>query len=195
MRVRKLLALVTCLVTGLAETSQACAAELEVPPGFVVQILEPIGGKIARPKEWFYSEQHQPPTLRWTLSKEDPALGPYETGMRVQLFIGVEKGTGKTPRQFVSDIVKSRKAAGRVLSECPPENQGLFTRVCLETEERLPAMGSRLFRVRHAGGSVGAVPLHLRRDARIRPDRSRSLPEVTRLRERQSAAVSARVAG
>jgi len=169
MMVRKLLALVTCLVTGLAGTSQAFGAELEVPPGFVVQILEPIGGKIARPKEWFYSEQHQPSTLRWTLSKEDPALGPYETGMRVQLFIGVEKGTGKTPRQFVSDIVKSRKAAGRVLSECPPENQGLFTRVCLETEEHLPAMGSRLFR----------LPLHLRRDARIRPDRSRSLPEVT----------------
>jgi hypothetical protein len=148
--VRKLLALVTCLVTGLAGATQAFAAELEVPPGFVVQILEPIGGKIARPKEWFYSEQHQPPTFRWTLSKEDPALGPYETGMRVQLFIGVEKGTGKTPRQFVSDIVKSRTAAGRVLSECPPENQGLFTRVCLETEERLPAMGPRLFRVQYS---------------------------------------------
>src|SRR5207302_9869111 len=125
--IRSLHAIVTCLVVGLAGISPACAAELEVTPCVVGHSLEPIGGKIARPKEWFYSEQHQPPTLRWTLSKEDPALGPYETGMRVQLFIGVEKGTGKTPRQFVSDIVKSRKAAGRVLSECPPENQGLFT--------------------------------------------------------------------
>lgn len=29
-----------------------------VPQGFELQILEPTGGKIARPKGWFYVEQH-----------------------------------------------------------------------------------------------------------------------------------------
>lgn len=88
--------------------------------------------------------------MRWTTSKEDPALRPYETGMRIQLFVGVEKGTGKTPRQFIVDFVKSRKVAARVLDECPPTNQGFFTRLCLGTEERNPPSSATLFPVQYS---------------------------------------------
>ena len=33
------------------------------PTDFVTQILEPTGGKILRPRNWFYSEGHRGPTL------------------------------------------------------------------------------------------------------------------------------------
>lgn len=145
-------ALIVSGIIVVIAASLPALAGFEVPPGFVVQILEPTGGRIARPVGWFYSELHQGPTLRWIISREDPARGPYETGMSVQLFVGVEKGTGMTPRQWVADLIAKRKAAGRVIAECPPENQGFFTRVCLETEERLsgPAGGTKLYRVEYS---------------------------------------------
>ena len=46
--------------------------EILVPQGYELQILEPTGGKIARPKGWFYTEQYQASGYTWKLSKEDP---------------------------------------------------------------------------------------------------------------------------
>lgn len=72
----------------------------------------------------------------WTLSRE-PATGghPYTTGVRIQTFVGVEKGTGKTAQQFILDFVASKRKEARILRDCEAVDQGLFTRVCLETEE------------------------------------------------------------
>jgi hypothetical protein len=61
---------------------------------------------------------------------------PYVTGVRIQTFVGVKDGTGKTAKDFVLDFVqKKKKEADKVLKSCPENNQGMFTRVCLETEE------------------------------------------------------------
>lgn len=46
-------------VTALVVMMPSLARALDVPPGFVLQILEPTGGKIARPQQWFYAERHQ----------------------------------------------------------------------------------------------------------------------------------------
>jgi hypothetical protein len=114
----------------------AMFAEDVVPDGFVLQILEPTGGKIVRPKDWFYAERHGGPSYTWIISKEDVEKGPYDTGVRIQTIVGVEKGTGKTPKQFVMDfIAKKKKVAKQIYDECEPKDQGLFTRVCLQTEE------------------------------------------------------------
>lgn len=114
----------------------AMFAEDVVPDGFVLQVLEPTGGKIVRPKDWFYAERHGGPSYTWIISKEDVDKGPYDTGVRIQTLVGVEKGTGKSHKQFVLDfIAKKKKDAKAVFHECEPKDQGLFTRVCLETEE------------------------------------------------------------
>jgi len=108
------------------------------PTEFVTQILEPTGGKIPRPKDWFYSEGHRGPgSLMWTLSREDTSGGaPYTTGVRIQLFTGVEGGTGKKPKQFVLDFVANKqRQAAKVIGTRDEQNQGLFSRVGLETEE------------------------------------------------------------
>ncbi len=110
---------------------------MEPPPvEFVTQLLEPTGGEIARPKDWFHAEGHRGPTYMWTLSREDTSGGrPYTTGVRIQVFNGVAKGTGKIARQFILDIVSAKRRTALVLGTRPEQDQGLFTRVGIETEE------------------------------------------------------------
>jgi hypothetical protein len=89
------------------------------------------------PKDWFYREAHHGRVYMWTLTREDTSGNrPYTTGVRIQTFVGVQGGTGKTAKQFILDFVSARKkAAARVIKTCSENDQGLFTRVCLETEE------------------------------------------------------------
>ena len=50
--------------------------------------------------------------------------------------MGVKEGAGKTPEEFIRDFVSEKKeTVDRVVKDCPASVQGLFTRVCLETEE------------------------------------------------------------
>lgn len=106
------------------------------PTEFVTQILEPTGGKLERPKDWFYTESHNSTSYTWTISREDASKARYETGMRIQMFVGIKKGTGKTPKKFIADFVAAkRKEAARIVSSCGESKQDFFTRVCLETEE------------------------------------------------------------
>ena len=106
-----------------------------VPRGFVVQELKPTGGKILRPKEWFYAENHSKHVLMWTISKETQDDGGYETGVRIQCFIGVEENTGKSPQDFIKSFIDGKKRTSEVISNRPKTAQGLFARVGLETEE------------------------------------------------------------
>ena len=117
-------------VVASAETPAAAPAD------FVMQTLEPTGGKIKRPKEWLYNEDHHGPSYTWIISREDAAKGRYTTGMRIQLLAGVKAGTGKSPKDFVLDFIAAKKkSATKVVKACDPSQQELFTRICLETEE------------------------------------------------------------
>lgn len=107
------------------------------PKDYVTQILEPTGGKIQRPRDWHYTEGHHGPVYMWTLSREDTADGhqPYRTGVRIQVFNLVKQNTGKTPREFMLDFAQSKKDTVKIIRACEPVDQGMFTRMCLETEE------------------------------------------------------------
>lgn len=109
----------------------------DLPTGFVTQILEPTGGKILRPKDWFFDEGHRESVLMWTISREDASGNrPYTTGFRIQAFFGVEEHTGQTAKEFILDFVAAKESeAIAVISTCEAEEQYLFTRMCLETEE------------------------------------------------------------
>ena len=111
----------------------------EAPPTeFVQQVLEPTGGKITKPKDWFYSEAHQGPKYEWAITREDMTGGkPYTTGVRIQSFTGIKEGAGKTAQQFILDFVAKKKLEPgvKVIKSCGSEDQGLFTRTCLEIEE------------------------------------------------------------
>jgi hypothetical protein len=129
---KRTVAIFTAMIFGLLN------AEDGVPEGFEVQVLEPTGGKILRPKGWFYAEGHRERSWMWTISKEDSGdgKGSYETGVRIQAFVGVEDITGKSPEAFVRGFAAAkREAADQVHKECEPVDQGLFTRACLEVTE------------------------------------------------------------
>jgi hypothetical protein len=117
---------------------QASAFAQSAPTKFVTQILEPTGGKIPRPKGWFYAERHHGPVYDWMITREDThgGTGPYATGVRIQMFGHVKDGTGKSAKQFILDFIASKKKeAAKVIKLCEPKEQYLFTRICLETEE------------------------------------------------------------
>ncbi|GHC63961.1 hypothetical protein GCM10007100_34450 [Roseibacillus persicicus] len=110
----------------------------DVPAGYVLQVMEPSGGKILRPKEWFYNEGHRESVWMWTISKEDTEKGTksYDTGVRIQAILGLEEKTGKTPQKFIEEFVEQKKkSATEVHRTCEIVDQGLFSRICLETTE------------------------------------------------------------
>jgi len=108
----------------------------DVPDGFMLQILEPTGGKIFRPIGWTYQEAHTSNAYNWIISKEDPDLKPIQTSVRVVWYLKTEKQFEKAPKKFINDFIAEKVAtADKVIKICEPEEMYLFTRVCLETEE------------------------------------------------------------
>ncbi|RYD23449.1 MAG: hypothetical protein EOP87_26530 [Verrucomicrobiaceae bacterium] len=132
MMIRRTTLAALLLLTGLAR------AEDKIPPGYEMQVLEPTGGKILRPIGWFYDEGHRGQSWMWTISKEDThgGKGEYQTGVRIQTFVGVLEGTGKTAEAFVRDFAARKKStADKVHKTVGTSDQGLFSRICLEVTE------------------------------------------------------------
>ena len=104
---------------------------------FVTQVLAPTAGTILRPKDWFYAEYHVGPNLRWVVSREDTSSHKwYETGFSLSIIPKVKEHEGKSARQVVYDLLDAQKrGATRVIKTCEEQKQGIFTRVCLETEK------------------------------------------------------------
>jgi len=103
---------------------------------YTLQILEPTGGKLARPSSWFYEERHRTvDSLLWTISKEEPLNGYYDTGLAIQFMIGIHDKTGMTPEQFIHKNLKTIASLAKNTTLCDSEAVGFFTRQCLEVEE------------------------------------------------------------
>ncbi|WP_372796326.1 hypothetical protein [Pontiella sp.] len=111
------------------------APQTHAPDGYEIQLLEPLGGKILRPEGWYYSENHGGPQYCWIISREDSSSAPYETGMKIQMFAGIEKGTGKTPKEFCTAFLESKADSTKVITRFPETKQGMFTRQGIEVEE------------------------------------------------------------
>ena len=111
----------------------ARAADFPVPEGYELQMLEPLGGKVAKPKGWHYRGGMTPVGFDWTISKE--RTDEYETGLRIQGFMGVKEGTGKTPREFAINGLKEKEAGAKVFRRWPETQVGYFSRSGVEIEE------------------------------------------------------------
>jgi hypothetical protein len=127
-------------VAGLCVASVSWLEGKPIPKGFVEQTLEPTGGKVNKPRGWYYAENHTQENgafhFNWTLSKEKPRDGRYDTGLRIQYFMGVRKATGKSPKQFILEFLERRRKEEKVIPrDCTPHPDGFFTRMCLETEQ------------------------------------------------------------
>ncbi|MEZ5440427.1 MAG: hypothetical protein R3F15_02965 [Lysobacterales bacterium] len=129
--------------TAVADDTTADADKgFVVPDGFELRMLEPLGGRVARPNGWFYREAHDAASFKWVLSAENPEDGPYQTGVRIQLIAAVQAKTGQSAKAFVEEFLEGRRASAKVIDECPVEDQGLLTRTCIRTEESIPSANS-----------------------------------------------------
>jgi hypothetical protein len=131
----------------------AHANEVNVPDGFVLQRLEATDGRIAMPKDWYYRSSGTQSGWLYTFSKEKP--DPYyETGLRIQMLMDVEKKTKLTKEEFVnSNIELKKKDATEVVKDCKvPTDAGFFMRKCLEVIENIRLGGNppRPFRLQYS---------------------------------------------
>ena len=148
----------------------AAASQELIPPGFVVQVLEPTGGKLVRPEAWYYRERHGSSQYGWILSREDPDKGPYLVGIRVQVLAFVQENTGKTGPEFVESFLSGKRRSSTVVSECPERPAVFFMRKCIETIEPPQFPSFVPFRVMHSlfykpgldivGVSVAGAPVY-----------------------------------
>ena len=136
---------VTCILTtvvlGFLSPLSEAGDEINVPEGFVLQHMDPTDGQIARPKDWFYTSSGTSNGWVWTFSKEDPAKGPYLTGMAIQLLVGVEKATGHSREDFVNKIIADKRTTTKLVRDCERTDIGQFYRKCLEVIETIPLRG------------------------------------------------------
>lgn len=124
--------LLTIFIVSCASTNGK--AEIQ-PTVFVKQALEPTGGEVEKPKDWFYAERHRATnSLNWIISKEDP-IGAYETGLSIQFMIGVKDGTGLTPQEFIKTNMRQIVKSSVVIDYCGNSIVGDFTRSCLKVSQ------------------------------------------------------------
>jgi len=71
------------------------------------------------------------------LSAENPLKGGYETGLRIQLLVGVEKQTKKSRFSFTQDFFAKKRSSTTVVRECPEIDQEKFKRQCIEVVENV----------------------------------------------------------
>lgn len=114
------------------------ASDVNVPEGYVLQRLEVTDGQIAMPRGWHYRSSGTRTGWLYTFSKERPDP-TYETGLRIQTLMDVEKNTKRTKEEFVnSNIEAKRKGVIEVVRECKePTDAGFFMRKCFEVIENI----------------------------------------------------------
>lgn len=133
--------------------------EFPVPEGFRLQLLQPLGGKVAMPKDWKYAGWQEGKKLVWLIAKDIGERGDYQTGMKIQFFVGMQGG-----KEAGKNFLKQREAeASKVHLKYDPVSFGMFTREGVQVESTIEKeKGPELHRVVYsifwtADGSMLAV--------------------------------------
>jgi hypothetical protein len=128
----------------------AGSSPIFVPDGYVLQKLDVTDGSIARPKDWYYDNHGTPSGWLWTISKEDPSKGPFQTGLHIQLFAGFKK-YNMTALGFAQDFFQRTRQKDTVLSDCPVTHFGQFDRQCLEVlEDNTEPTGPKRYHIQYS---------------------------------------------
>jgi len=109
--------------------------EIEIPEGYELQMLEPLGGKIAKPKGWFCYGGMTESGCMWVISKEKTNQGEYDTGLRIQGEWKIKERIGKTAEASANNFLDLKKRQTVVVRECETTSVSPFLRRCVEVEE------------------------------------------------------------
>jgi hypothetical protein len=124
------------LLAALCLLAVPCRADIVIPPGYELQILDTTKGRIAKPRGWFYVHRSDKFSLHWVISKEDTKLGSgYRTGLRIQFTPNATQAAKLAPAQFVERFIAQKQQTSEVKRNCPTTRIAQFQRRCLETVE------------------------------------------------------------
>jgi hypothetical protein len=140
---RLLFAVLFCLAI-----SMAAKPGIAVPEGYVLQVLGGTDGRIAMPKAWHYTNGGTETGWLWTFSAEEMKDGQYETGLRIQMIMDVERRTNQSKDAFAKNFIEQKRKSLKVIKECPVEDFGTFKRQCIEVLESIQSpSGVRRFHI------------------------------------------------
>jgi hypothetical protein len=112
----------------------------DTKPGFEKQILDITYGEVWRPLGWHYRWSTTESGAVWTVSKEDPAKGAYETGMAIQLVM-LPKSAETNAEKWAKGFTQYKSTGVKVERRCDEKQNGDFKTICLETTEQTGALG------------------------------------------------------
>lgn len=116
------------------------AVDESLPPlGFKFQCLDPLGGNLTMPCNWYYEGGMTPTGFLFRASKENLEGGRYLTGMRIQGIVDVYKNNRVSPFDVVMMNKNNfKKSAKIIIKDCSEENSPPFRKTCLETIQENP---------------------------------------------------------
>lgn len=107
-----------------------------LPDGYELTALYPLKVRLLKPLGWFQDSHATLSGWEWSIAKGANGGALYDTGLRLQLVSRLKANGGPFPRERARQIVElRRKAAVRVVRECPIDVNRGQARTCLELIE------------------------------------------------------------
>jgi hypothetical protein len=128
----KYLAGVALLLVSSAYAQRA----FPVPEGYRLESLDIVDGKVAVPADW----TSRMGTLGrnsivWTFAKDRRPDGSFDTGMSLQIFVGLSKSGVSSPMIAAIKAAEDIRKRGKLVRECDREEQEHFFKKCIELIE------------------------------------------------------------
>jgi len=144
--------LLLALAPSLTGAQQAPLPAVEL----IDQKLDPTGGQILKPRDWFYKSRSNATGLDWSLSSEDPSKGPYSTGFSIQLVIKARETVKQDLEPYCKSFLEWKQKSTKLVTLFPLtkgiSNQGGFTRQGIEVVEQ--GTGNRSGKLYHCTYSM-----------------------------------------
>ncbi len=78
--------------------------EIQVPPGYELQTLPGLDGRVLRPKGWYFKYEGTENSIIYRITKEDPERG-YMTGFAITVAPSVFSLTKKKPSEYAQGVL------------------------------------------------------------------------------------------
>ena len=108
-----------------------------VPDGYVVQRLDPLGGELLRPKEWHFRTAKTSDAFVYQISKEQPSAQPFETGLTINVVPEIAKKTKTASSDYLKRVLDQKKTQAQVVQVDPERDEGRFRRFAFTIDETL----------------------------------------------------------
>jgi len=105
-----------------AEEPEPEKVQKKVPEGFSFQILKDIGGKVLKPKGWFFERIPMGKTMAYRITQDEPNKdGEFLTGLTINVILQVPESSGISPSAYAQRFISEKSESGDVIESFKPE--------------------------------------------------------------------------